>query len=152
MVRIRGRGSCEVQLTQGKGPSWTLDSGRNPVCFVPFLGEQKESELSECVFVSRPVTNAVGCFDFTRWTGDFLSTLNKITERWAREQGVCVPGVYAKVTSMKQFTSSHRGGCSAHGAGLKLLMLPSLWRTCPMENFLWELLWQVIGCFRGNLW
>lgn len=103
MVRIRGPRSCEVQLMQGKGPSWTVDSGRNPVCFVPFLGDQKESELSECVFVSSPVTNAVGCFDFTRWTGDFLPTLNKITQRWAREQGVCVPSVYAKVTSMKQF-------------------------------------------------
>lgn len=103
MERIRGLGSCEVQLMQGKGPSWTPDSGRNPVCFVPFLGEQKESELSECVFVSSPVTNAVGCFDFTRWTGDFLSTLNKITQHWAREQGVCVPSVYAKVTSRKQF-------------------------------------------------
>lgn len=102
MVRIRGQGSCEVQLTQGKGPSWTVDSGRNPVCFVPFLGEQKESELSKCVFVSHPVTNAVDCFDFTRRTGDFLPTLNKITHRWAREQGVCVPSVYAKVTSTKQ--------------------------------------------------
>lgn len=66
-----------MQLTQGKGPSWTVDSGRNPVCFVPFLGEQKGSELSECMSVSSPVTNAVGCFDFTRWTGDFLPTLNK---------------------------------------------------------------------------
>lgn len=103
MVRIRGRGSCEVQLTQGKGPSWTVDRGRNPVCFVPFLGEQKKSELSECMFVSSPVTNAVGCFDFTKWTGDFLSTLNKITQCWAREQGVCAPRVCTNISSMKQF-------------------------------------------------
>lgn len=63
-----------MQLTQGKGPSRTVDSGRKPVCFIL---RGTEEVRAECVLVSSPVTNAVSCFDFTRWTGDFSAHIEQ---------------------------------------------------------------------------
>lgn len=102
MVRVSIQESWKCSLCRGRVPSGLQTVKEIQVCSIIFLGGKKESDLSACVFVSVPVTNAVGCFDFASGQDVFCSHLTKSYHLDLGGRESVSQGVYSNVPRVNQ--------------------------------------------------